>query len=336
MTILLTGATGFIASHTWIELLSSDYQVVGIDNFCNSNPLYLDRISHLASQKLNFYNGDVRDPKILDEIFEQHKITTVVHFASLKSPTHSISDPLSYYDNNLTGLINLLKAMNRHRVKSMVFSSSAGVYGEGPGLKPVDEKAPLKPTSAYGHSKLMAEQILLDLTKSNPQWKVACLRYFNPIGAHKSGLIGEDDCVNSGNLLSEIAHVLNKKSQQVLIYGKDWPTPDGTGIRDYVHIVDLARAHMNAVQYLLNEAPSLTVNIGTGNGYSVLDVIHSYEEVTGIKIPYSFTDRRIGDVGVCYADASLAKKVFNWSAKHSLLDMCKDDWQWRKHNPIRL
>ena len=331
--ILLTGATGYIGSHTWLELLQAGYQVLGVDNFVNSSPKALARLESLSGQKLEFIQGDVCDPAFLESVFQSHPIKGVIHFAALKAVGESSSDPLRYYENNLGGLITLLQIMQAHDCRNFVFSSSACVYGD-PDESPVKEDAALRPENPYGQTKFMSEQILRDLEKSDPNWRVAYLRYFNPIGAHESGLIGEDPMGIPNNLSPLVARVASGRMEELKVYGNDWETPDGTGVRDYIHVVDLARGHVKAIDYLLSGKPSLTVNLGTGVGYSVMDVIRAYEEVIGRPIKYQVTDRRLGDVALCYADPSFAETVLGWRAERSLKQMCVDSWRWQSQNPM--
>ena len=330
--ILLTGATGYIGSHTWLELLLAGHQVIGIDNFINSSPLALGRIETLAGQKLHFVEGDVCNKEFLQDIFKKYPIKGVIHFAALKAVGESSANPLRYYENNIGGLIHLLQVMQQHNCHHFVFSSSACVYGD-PDASPVKEDAALRPENPYGQTKLMSELILRDLEKSDPRWKVAYLRYFNPIGAHESGLIGEDPMGIPNNLTPIVAQVAAGRISQLNVYGNDWETPDGTGVRDYIHVVDLAQGHVKSVEYLLSGKPSLTLNLGTGVGYSVMDVIRAYEEVVGRPIPYQVTDRRPGDVALYYADPSLAQALIGWKAKRDLKQMCADSWRWQSQNP---
>jgi UDP-glucose 4-epimerase len=330
--ILLTGATGYIGSHTWLELLLAGHQVIGIDNFINSSPLALGRIETLARQKLNFVEGDVRNTECLQDIFKKYPIKGVIHFAALKAVGESSANPLRYYENNIGGLTHLLQVMQQHNCNHFVFSSSACVYGD-PDASPVKEDAVLRPENPYGQTKLMSELILRDLEKSDPRWKVAYLRYFNPIGAHESGLIGEDPMGIPNNLTPFVAQVAAGRISQLNVYGDDWETPDGTGVRDYIHVVDLAQGHVKSIEHLLSGKASLTLNLGTGVGYSVLDVIRAYEEVVGRPIPYQVTGRRPGDVALYYADPSLAQALIGWKAERDLKEMCADSWRWQSQNP---
>ena len=331
--ILLTGATGYIGSHTWLELLLAGYPVLGIDNFINSSPKVLTRLETLSGNKLDFLQGDVCDPVFLESVFQSFPIKGVVHFAALKAVGESYSNPLLYYENNIGGLITLLQVMQKHQCRHFVFSSSACVYGD-PDKSPVKEDADLRPENPYGQTKLMSEQILRDLEKSDSKWRVAYLRYFNPIGAHESGMIGEDPNGIPNNLSPLVARVAAGRMEELKVYGNDWETPDGTGVRDYIHVVDLARGHVKAIEYLLSGKPSLTVNLGTGQGYSVMDVIHAYEEVIGRPINYRVTDRRPGDVALYYADPSLAHALLGWRAERNLQQMCADSWRWQSQNPM--
>jgi UDP-glucose 4-epimerase len=331
-TILLTGATGYIGSHTWVELLTAGYAVVGLDNFSNSNKKVLERIEKISGKKPIFIEGDVRDYELLDKLFQAYEINGAVHFAALKAVGESVSNPLAYYDNNLNGLLVLSKVMSEHNKKNLVFSSSACVYGD-PAQVPINESATLQPTNPYGQTKLMSEQILRDLEVSDAAWRVAYLRYFNPSGAHESGLIGEDPKGTPNNLSPLVARVAVGRMSKLMVYGNDWPTPDGTGVRDYIHVVDLAKGHVKAIDYLLSGKPSLTVNLGTGQGYSVLEMIEAYKSASGKSIPYELTQRRPGDIASCYADTTLSFKTLGWKAEYGLEKMCADSWRWQSMNP---
>lgn len=331
--ILLTGATGYIGSHTWLELLLAGHQVLGIDNFVNSSPEVLERLETLSGKKLNFIQGDVCDPIALEAIFKKHAIKGVIHFAALKAVGESSAKPIIYYENNIGGLINLLRVMQENDCRNFVFSSSACVYGD-PEKSPVKEDADLKPENPYGQTKLMGEQILRDLEASDPRWKVAYLRYFNPIGAHESGLIGEDPMGVPNNLAPLVSRVAAGRMAELNIYGDDWDTPDGTGVRDYIHVVDLANGHVKAIEYIFSGKPSLTVNLGTGVGYSVMDVVRAYEDVVGRPIRCKVTDRRPGDVALYFADPSRAEALLDWKAVRSLKQMCADGWRWQLQNPL--
>lgn len=331
-TILLTGATGYIGSHTWVELLAAGYDVIGLDNFSNSNKKVLERIEKISGKKPTFIEGDVRDYELLDKLFQAYEIDGAVHFAALKAVGESVSNPLAYYDNNLNGLLVLSKVMSEHNTKNIVFSSSACIYGD-PAQVPITESATLQPTNPYGQTKLMSEQILRDLEASDPAWRVAYLRYFNPSGAHESGLIGEDPKGTPNNLSPLVTRVAVGRMPKLMVYGNDWPTSDGTGVRDYIHVVDLAKGHVKAIDYLLSGKPSLTVNLGTGQGYSVLQMIEAYQKASGKPIPYELTQRRPGDIATCYADTTLALKTLGWKAEYGLEKMCADGWRWQSMNP---
>jgi UDP-glucose 4-epimerase len=330
--ILLTGAAGYIGSHTWIELIESGYEVIGVDNFCNSSERVLERIQKIINQDICFYKGDVQDFNFMRGIFERHQITGAIHFAALKAVGDSVKDPLAYYSNNLESLISLLRAMQEFEVRDFVFSSSATVYGD-PEIVPIQETANLQPTNPYGQTKLIGEQILRDLEKSDDNSRVVYLRYFNPIGAHISGLIGEDPRGRPNNLSPVLAQVAAGRLDKVMVFGNDWPTSDGTGVRDYIHVVDLARAHVKAIDYLIRGGSSITLNLGTGIGYSVFDLISAYERVSGLKIPVEITSRRAGDIATCYADPQLAEKILGWVAEYELDRMCADSWRWQSMNP---
>jgi UDP-glucose 4-epimerase len=331
--ILLTGATGYIGSHTWLELLLAGHRVIGVDNFVNSSPKVLPRIETLSNKKLDFVEGDVCDKTFLESIFRNYPIKGVIHFAALKAVGESSENPIKYYENNLGGLLKMLQVMKQYDCRNFVFSSSACVYGD-PDDVPVKENSALRPENPYGQTKLMSEQVLRDLENSDSGWRVAYLRYFNPIGAHESGLIGEDPLGVPNNLSPIVAQVASGRIKELNVYGDDWETPDGTGVRDYIHVVDLAQGHVKAVDHLLSGKPSLTLNLGTGLGYSVFDVIKAYEQVTGKPIPYRISDRRPGDVAIYYADPSLAQALLGWKARRNLDQMCADSWRWQSQNPM--
>ena len=331
-TILLTGATGYIGSHTWCALLDAGYNVIGLDNLSNSVAEVVGRIAEITKAQPNFIEGDVRNLTFLSTIFSQHKIDAVIHFAALKAVGESVENPLAYYDTNLNGLLTLSKAMALHMVKNLVFSSSATVYGD-PHKLPIKESFPLIATNPYGQTKLMGEQILRDLEQSDDDWRIANLRYFNPVGAHKSGLIGEDPRGVPNNLMPFLAQIAIGKLDKLYVYGGDYPTADGTGVRDYIHVMDLALGHVASLSELLNYSPSFTVNLGTGRGYSVLDVIHAYQKASGHPIPYEVIERRSGDIAACYADPALAAKILNWYSMRGLDEMCEDSWNWQQKNP---
>jgi UDP-glucose 4-epimerase len=330
--ILLTGATGYIASHTWLALLAAGFDVVGVDDFSNSSPEVLKRLATLSGQSPVFVQADVNDAAAMDAVFAAHHIAAVVHFAAFKAVGESAVQPLKYYANNLGGLMTTCQVMARHGVKHFVFSSSATVYGE-PQFLPYTEAHPLAAMNVYGRTKLMGEQILRDLAASDPDWHVAWLRYFNPVGAHESGLIGEDPRGVPNNLMPYVQQVAVGRRDKLSVFGGDYDTPDGTGVRDYLHVMDLAEGHVAAVRYLLEKQASITVNLGTGVGYSVLDLLRSFEKAAGKPIPYHIVDRRPGDLPSFYADASLAKSLLGWQATRSLDQMCVDSWRWQSQNP---
>jgi UDP-glucose 4-epimerase len=331
-TILLTGATGYIASHTWLALQQAGYRVVGVDNFSNSSPVVLERLAELASAPIEFERADVCDAAAMDEIFGDCRPAAVVHFAAYKAVGESVSQPLAYYRNNLGGLVNTCEAMRRHGCTRMVFSSSATVYG-APDKLPLREDAPTSATNPYGATKLMGEQILRDLGIADPVWQTACLRYFNPVGAHESGRIGEDPRGTPNNLMPYVAQVAVGRRAKLSVFGNDYPTPDGTGVRDYIHVSDLAEGHVAALRWLLANSGSVTVNLGTGLGYSVLDLVRAYEAASGRSVPYEIVARRPGDVAACWADPALARELLGWQAKLDLQRMCEDSWRWQHLNP---
>ena len=328
--ILVTGGAGFIGSHTSVELLEQGDEVVTFDNFSNSNPSVLDRVAQITGKQVQLVEGDLLNPDDLTKAFDKGPIDAVIHFAALKAVGESVAYPLHYYRNNITGTINLLDAMKEYKVKTFVFSSSATVYGE-PSKVPITENESIKATNPYGQTKVMMEQILLDLQVAQPDMKIGILRYFNPVGAHASGLIGEAPTGVPNNLVPFIAQVATGMRERVNVFGNDYPTPDGTGVRDYIHVVDLARAHLDALKYLASEdAPDepMIVNLGTGNGYSVLEVIEAFEKASGKTIPYSFADRRPGDIPTCYAEGTKAYELLGWKAVRDLDAMCRDTWRW--------
>ena len=331
-TVLLTGATGYIASHTWLSLLASGYAVVGVDDFSNSSPSVLGRIGQLAGCEPAFERADVCDPSALQRLFREHSPDAVVHFAARKAVGESVAKPLDYYSNNLGSLFSVCRAMHASGCRRIVFSSSATVYGT-PEHLPITEDAPLSATNPYGQTKLMGETILRDLVASDDRWKVATLRYFNPVGAHESGLIGEDPRGTPNNLMPYVAQVAVGRRTHLQVYGNDYDTPDGTGVRDYIHVSDLADGHVAALQYLFDADRSLTVNLGTGQGCSVLDVVRAYAQASGRDIPYVFAPRRPGDVAACYADPTRAAELLGWRARLGLDRMCADSWRWQHMNP---
>ncbi len=327
--ILVTGGAGYIGSHTCVELLAAGHNLVVIDNFSNSKPAVLGRVEHISGRKIPFMEVDIRDHGALRDVFRQHAIDAVIHFAGLKAVGESVSQPLRYYDNNVSGSITLFEVMAESGVKTLVFSSSATVYGD-PHSVPIREDFPLSATNPYGRSKLILEEILRDLWRSDENWKIALLRYFNPVGAHESGIIGEDPNGIPNNLMPYITQVAAGKLQQLSVFGDDYPTPDGTGVRDYIHVVDLARGHLAALGALSDKPGVMTVNLGTGQGYSVLDVIRAFEKASGHPVPYRIAPRRPGDVAQCYADPTLAKELLGWQAERGLDEMCRDSWRWQQ------
>ena len=332
MKILVTGGAGFIASHTNVELLNAGYEVVVVDNLINSSKKSIDRVEELTGKKITFYEEDLLNEKALDDIFDKEKIDSVIHFAALKAVGESCEIPLRYFDNNLTGTLNLLKVMEKHNVKSLVFSSSATVYGK-PKTVPIKEDFPLSVSNPYGRTKLITEDMLRDIYKSDNGWNIAILRYFNPIGAHESGRIGENPNGIPNNLLPYMAKVAAGQLECVNVFGDDYDTPDGTGVRDYIHISDLADGHIKALQKLSEHPGLVTYNLGTGVGYSVLEIIKSFEKACGKKIPYKIAPRRAGDIDMCYADPLKAKEELGWEAARGIDKMCEDAWRWQVQNP---
>jgi UDP-glucose 4-epimerase len=330
--ILVTGGAGYIGSHTVIQLLNSGYEVVILDNLSNSSVKVIDRINEISNRQVVYIKGDIQDEKILSEIFTDHKIDSVFHFAGLKSVSESEREPEKYELNNVVGSSILINIMLKYKIYKLVFSSSATVYGD-PGYAKCNENTPLGPQSFYGKTKLRVEEIIKETASTNPEFRFAILRYFNPIGAHASGKIGEDPIGIPNNLFPYIAQVAVGKREKVNIWGNDYPTPDGTGRRDYIHVEDLAAGHISALKALESEVDSLTVNLGTGNSYSVLEAIAAFSEVSGKSIPYEFGPRRPGDVAENYADASLANELLGWTTKFDLARMCQDSWRWQSQNP---
>lgn len=333
-TVLVTGGAGYIGSHTCVELLNAGYQVVVVDNLCNSSRESLKRVEEITGKPVTFYEADLLDEPALEAVFRKEKIDAVIHFAGLKAVGESVTKPLEYYHNNITGTLILCGVMRRHQVKNIVFSSSATVYGD-PAFIPITEECPKgEITNPYGRTKGMLEQILTDLHTADPEWKVMLLRYFNPIGAHKSGRIGENPRGIPNNLLPYITQVAVGKLECLGVFGNDYDTPDGTCIRDYIHVVDLASGHVKALEKMDQEQGGVWIyNLGTGVGYSVLDVIHAFEEANDLKINYVFKDRRAGDIPACYADPAKAEKELGWKAKYGIREMCEDSWRWQKNNP---
>ncbi|MBE7719827.1 MAG: UDP-glucose 4-epimerase GalE [Lacrimispora celerecrescens] len=334
MRILVTGGAGYIGSHTCIELLEQGHEVVVVDNLCNSSRVSLERVEAITGKTVAFYEADLLDKDALDEIFDYEVIDAVIHFAGLKAVGESVVKPLEYYHNNITGTLNLCDVMREHKVKNIIFSSSATVYGD-PAFVPITEDCPKgKITNPYGQTKSMLEQILMDLHTADPEWSVILLRYFNPVGAHKSGLIGEDPAGIPNNLTPYITQVAVGKLKEVGVFGDDYDTPDGTGVRDYIHVVDLAIGHVKALEKIASSEPKVRIyNLGTGQGFSVLQMIQAFSKACGKPIPYSIKPRRLGDIAECYADASLAKKELGWEAERGIDEMCQDSWRWQSGNP---
>ncbi len=331
-TVLLTGAAGYIASHTWLALRAAGHAVVGVDNFCNSSPRVLERLATLLGEAPVFEEADVCNAAQMRAVFARHRIDAVVHFAALKAVGESTTLPLAYYRNNLGGLVTVCEAMREAGCRRFVFSSSATVYGT-PEHLPLTEDCALSATNPYGQTKLMGEQILADLGAADAAWQTGCLRYFNPIGAHESGLIGEDPRGIPNNLVPYVAQVAVGRREFLQVWGNDYPTPDGTGVRDYIHVCDLAEGHVAAVNRLLGTPGSFTVNLGTGRGYSVLEVVRAYEAASGRAVPYRIAPRRPGDIAACYADPARAAELLGWRAQHDLNRMCIDSWRWQSNNP---
>ncbi|TCW86557.1 UDP-glucose 4-epimerase GalE [Burkholderia sp. SRS-46] len=331
-TILVTGGAGYIGSHTAVELLDHGYDVVIVDNLVNSKAESVRRVAQITGKTPAFHQVDVCDEAALGKVFDAHPITGAIHFAALKAVGESVAKPLEYYRNNIGGLLTVLKVMRERNVKQFVFSSSATVYGV-PERSPIDESFPLSATNPYGQSKLIAEQVLRDLELSDPSWRIATLRYFNPVGAHASGQIGEDPAGIPNNLMPYVAQVAVGKLDKLRVFGSDYPTPDGTGVRDYIHVVDLAQGHIAALDALVKRDASFVVNLGTGQGYSVLDVVRAFEKASGRPVPYELAARRPGDVAECYANPQAAADIIGWRAKFGLDEMCVDHWRWQENNP---
>ena len=335
--VLVTGGAGFIGSHTVVELLNGGYQVVIVDDLSNSSPIAIDRIKQIvgeqAAANLTFYEANVLDREALERIFDAHRIDRVIHFAGYKAVGESVQKPIEYYHNNIENTLVLVDVMRNHGCKSIIFSSSATVYGD-PDELPVTEQSPKKmATNPYGWTKWMIEQMLTDLTVADPEWNVVLLRYFNPIGAHESGLIGEDPKGIPNNLLPYVAQVAVGKLESVQVFGDDYPTPDGTGVRDYIHVVDLARGHVAALAWMNGREGVEVFNLGTGQGTSVLEVVHAFSEACGRELPYQIRPRRAGDVAAVYGDASKAERMMGWKAQFNITDMCRDSWRWQSNNP---
>lgn len=332
MTVLVTGGAGYIGSHTCLQLLQSGYDIVVLDNFSNSQPISLARVKQLSGVDFPTVSGDIRDKSALKDLFKRYAITSVIHFAGLKAVGESTEKPMLYYDNNVAGSLALFEVMAEFGVKTIVFSSSATVYGD-PSSVPIREDFPLSATNPYGQTKLMIEHMLRDIHHADSSWRIGILRYFNPIGAHESGMIGEDPNGIPNNLLPYVSQVAVGKLKKLRVFGNDYPTPDGTGVRDYIHVVDLADGHLAALRYLEKTSDLLTVNLGTGIGYSVLDVVNAFSNESGIEIAYEIMPRRAGDVAMNYADPALAKTLLGWTATRNLAQMCADTWRWQSQNP---
>lgn len=330
--ILLTGGAGYIGSHTALELLNAGFSVISFDNFSNSSDEALNRVQQLTGKQLISIQGDIRDEAALRQLFSQHAISAVVHFAGLKAVGESTELPLHYYDNNVAGTVTLCRVMRDFAVKKLVFSSSATVYGDAKRV-PIPETAPRSATNPYGQSKLMIEHILQDLANAEPDWGITLLRYFNPVGAHDSGRIGEDPSGIPNNLMPFISQVAVGKRASLSVFGNDYPTHDGTGVRDYIHVVDLARGHVKALQYLQQHSGIEAINLGTGTGYSVLDMVNAFSQVNGVAVPYTIAPRRAGDIASCYAEPAKAKALLGWQAEKTLEDMVRDSWRWQQANP---
>ncbi|MFQ7263009.1 MAG: UDP-glucose 4-epimerase GalE [Lachnospiraceae bacterium] len=333
MAILVTGGAGFIGSHTCVELQESGYDVVVLDNLCNSSEKSLERVEAITGKKVTFYKGDILDRDILGRILEKEDIECCIHFAGLKAVGESVQKPWEYYYNNISGTLTLVDEMRKHGVKNIIFSSSATVYGD-PAQIPITEECPKgQCTNPYGWTKSMLEQILTDMQKADPEWNVILLRYFNPIGAHPSGTMGENPSGIPNNLMPYITQVAVGKLKELSVFGNDYDTPDGTGVRDYIHVMDLASGHVAALKKIKEKAGLCIYNLGTGVGYSVLDIVKNFEEANHVKIPYVIKPRRAGDIATCYADASKAKRELGWEAKYGIRKMCEDSWRWQKNNP---
>ena len=334
MRILVTGGAGFIGSHTCVELLNAGYEVTVIDNLYNSSEKAIDRVKEITGKTLDFVKGDILDKECLDSIFESQKIDAVIHFAGLKAVGESVQKPVEYYSNNITGTLTLVKSMREHGCRNIIFSSSATVYGD-PAFVPITEECPKGTcTNPYGWTKWMLEQILTDVHTSDPEWNVILLRYFNPIGAHPSGLIGEDPRGIPNNLMPYIAQVAVGRRDHLSVFGDDYDTPDGTGVRDYIHVCDLAAGHVAAIEYMMGHKGENVFNLGTGTGYSVLDMVKAFERVTGQKIPYEIAPRRPGDLATVYSSPDKSAQLLGWKAKYNLEDMGRDTWNWQSKNPM--
>ena len=333
MAILVTGGAGYIGSHTVVELQTAGYDVVVLDNLSNSSEKSLQRVEKIRGKPVTFYKADILDRDALNAVFEKESIDSCIHFAGLKAVGESVQKPWEYYENNIAGTLTLVDVMRKHGVKNIIFSSSATVYGD-PAFVPITEECPKgQCTNPYGWTKSMLEQILMDIQKADPEWNVVLLRYFNPIGAHKSGMIGENPNGIPNNLMPYITQVAVGKLKELGVFGNDYDTPDGTGVRDYIHVVDLAKGHVKALKKIEEKAGLKVYNLGTGIGYSVLDIVKNFEEATGVKIPYVIKDRRAGDIATCYSSAEKAEKELGWKAEFGIKEMCADSWKWQSNNP---
>lgn len=333
MAILVTGGAGYIGSHTVVELQNAGYEVVVLDNLSNSSKESLKRVEKITGKPVTFYEADILDRTALNEIFDKESIDSCIHFAGLKAVGESVRKPWEYYENNIAGTLTLVDVMRRHGVKNMIFSSSATVYGD-PAMIPITEECPKgQCTNPYGWTKSMLEQILMDIQKADPEWNVILLRYFNPIGAHKSGLIGENPNGIPNNLMPYVTQVAVGKLKELGVFGDDYDTPDGTGVRDYIHVVDLAIGHVKAIRKLQENVGLGIYNLGTGKGYSVLDIVKNFEAASGVKIPYVIKERRAGDIATCYSNADKAKRELGWEAQYGIREMCEDSWRWQSNNP---
>lgn len=333
MAILVTGGAGYIGSHTVVELQNAGYEVVVLDNLSNSSEASLERVKAITGKPVKFYKADILDRKALNEVFDKESIDSCIHFAGLKAVGESVQKPWEYYENNIAGTLTLVDVMRQHHVKNIIFSSSATVYGD-PAVIPITEDCPKgQCTNPYGWTKSMLEQILVDMQKADPEWNVILLRYFNPIGAHKSGTMGENPNGIPNNLMPYITQVAVGKLKELGVFGNDYDTHDGTGVRDYIHVVDLASGHVKALKKIEEKAGLCIYNLGTGIGYSVLDLVKNFEEASGVKIPYVIKERRAGDIATCYADPAKAAKELGWKAEHGIKEMCEDSWRWQKNNP---
>lgn len=333
MAILVTGGAGYIGSHTVVELQQAGYEVVVLDNLCNSSEKSLERVERITGKKVSFYRADILDRDVLQDIFSKERIDSCIHFAGLKAVGESVAKPWEYYQNNIAGTLTLVDVMRRNGCKNMIFSSSATVYGD-PAFIPITEECPKGVcTNPYGWTKSMLEQILTDIQKADPEWNVVILRYFNPIGAHKSGTIGENPNGIPNNLMPYVTQVAVGKLKELGVFGNDYDTHDGTGVRDYIHVVDLAKGHVKALKKIEEKAGLNIYNLGTGTGYSVLDIVKNFEEANGVKVPYVIKERRPGDIAVCYSDVARAKEELGWEAENGIREMCEDSWRWQSGNP---